>query len=328
MRMLNPDASASGAPSTAPPADRPHLVLTTGTTGAPRGVRHDWSRLLRSTGTHRARTRPAVAARLRPAPVRRPADPAARRSPPAPRSSAPAPRRPREGLAAMRAHGVDARQRDADLLAVPARRAARRRRRRCRGSNRSPSAARRSLPRCSPSCAARSRMPISRRCTPPASSARADRCGTAAAAFPRDVLWRGDDADVAMKIVDGELWVRSRVGMLGYYGEPPVDPDAWRPTGDLVDVVDDRIVFRGRTSEVINVGGVKVHPLPDRGAHRRSSRGRRRPGVRPAQSDDRRHRRGRDRSGAGRRPRTASRPPSGPPAPTCRPHPGRAASVR
>jgi len=27
-------------------------------------------------------------------------------------------------------------------------------------------------------------------------------------------------------------------------------------------VVDDRIMFRGRKSEVINVGGVKVHPLP------------------------------------------------------------------
>jgi acyl-CoA synthetase (AMP-forming)/AMP-acid ligase II len=77
-----------------------------------------------------------------------------------------------------------------------------------------------------------------------------------------EVLSRGADADVAMKIVDGELWVRSRIGMLGYYGEEPVDPDAWRPTGDLVDVVDDRIVFRGRTSEVINVGGVKVDPLP------------------------------------------------------------------
>ncbi|HKC27873.1 MAG TPA: hypothetical protein VKB75_07655, partial [Jatrophihabitans sp.] len=77
-----------------------------------------------------------------------------------------------------------------------------------------------------------------------------------------DVLDRGDDADVAMKIVDGELWVRSHVGMLGYYGEEPVDPDGWRPTGDLVEIVGDRIVFRGRTSEVINVGGVKVHPLP------------------------------------------------------------------
>jgi acyl-CoA synthetase (AMP-forming)/AMP-acid ligase II len=65
-----------------------------------------------------------------------------------------------------------------------------------------------------------------------------------------------------MRIVDGELWVRSRVGMLGYYGEDPVEADAWRPTGDVVEVVSDRILFRGRTSEIINVGGVKVHPLP------------------------------------------------------------------
>jgi acyl-CoA synthetase (AMP-forming)/AMP-acid ligase II len=49
--------------------------------------------------------------------------------------------------------------------------------------------------------------------------------------------------------------------MLGYYGEPDVD-DVWRPTGDLVEVRGDRIHFVGRTSEVINVGGVKVHPLP------------------------------------------------------------------
>jgi acyl-coenzyme A synthetase/AMP-(fatty) acid ligase len=36
----------------------------------------------------------------------------------------------------------------------------------------------------------------------------------------------------------------------------------WRPTGDLVAVEDGRVHFRGRTSEVINVGGVKVPPLP------------------------------------------------------------------
>jgi acyl-coenzyme A synthetase/AMP-(fatty) acid ligase len=50
--------------------------------------------------------------------------------------------------------------------------------------------------------------------------------------------------------------------MLGYYGEPPVDADGWRATGDLVEVEGDRILFRGRSSEIINVGGVKVHPLP------------------------------------------------------------------
>jgi acyl-coenzyme A synthetase/AMP-(fatty) acid ligase len=57
--------------------------------------------------------------------------------------------------------------------------------------------------------------------------------------------------------------------MLGY--ADPADPgapaaptasDEWRPTGDLVEVVDGRVLFRGRSSEVINVGGIKVHPLP------------------------------------------------------------------
>lgn len=79
--------------------------------------------------------------------------------------------------------------------------------------------------------------------------------------LPLSVLERGDDADVQMRIVDGELHVRSRIGMLGYYGEPDID-DGWRRTGDLVEVDDDRIVFVGRTTEIINVGGVKVHPLP------------------------------------------------------------------
>jgi acyl-CoA synthetase (AMP-forming)/AMP-acid ligase II len=79
--------------------------------------------------------------------------------------------------------------------------------------------------------------------------------------LPRSVLERGDDADVQLRVVDGELQVRSRVGMLGYYGEPEV-ADAWRATGDLVEIRDDRVYFVGRASETINVGGVKVHPLP------------------------------------------------------------------
>jgi acyl-coenzyme A synthetase/AMP-(fatty) acid ligase len=77
-----------------------------------------------------------------------------------------------------------------------------------------------------------------------------------------------------VRVEDGELWVRAGAGMLGYAGESAVaDPDAepsdasdasdgWRRTGDLVEIVEDRVMFRGRKSEVINVGGVKVHPLP------------------------------------------------------------------
>ncbi len=70
------------------------------------------------------------------------------------------------------------------------------------------------------------------------------------------------DGEAEFRIADGELWVRSRSSMLGYYGDDPVPDDGWRASGDLVEVVGDRIHFRGRASEVINVGGVKVHPLP------------------------------------------------------------------
>ena len=78
-----------------------------------------------------------------------------------------------------------------------------------------------------------------------------------------DRLHSDANPDGTLKVVDGQLWVRSGVGMLGYVGEPDVaTDDGWRATGDLVEVVDDRIEFRGRDSEVINVGGVKVHPLP------------------------------------------------------------------
>ena len=76
------------------------------------------------------------------------------------------------------------------------------------------------------------------------------------------MLERDDTAPVQMKVVDGELFARSRVGMLGYYGEADIDDTRWRPTGDLVELRGDRIYFVGRSSDIINVGGVKVHPLP------------------------------------------------------------------
>lgn len=80
--------------------------------------------------------------------------------------------------------------------------------------------------------------------------------------LPADLLEVRDGADVSLKIVDDELWVRSSASMLGYHGEDDRPADEWWPTGDLVEVVGDRIVFRGRKTDVINVGGVKVHPLP------------------------------------------------------------------
>lgn len=81
--------------------------------------------------------------------------------------------------------------------------------------------------------------------------------------FAVDALFSEANPTSNLRVVDGELWVRAGAGMLGYAdGESRPVGDDWHPTGDLVDLVGDRVVFRGRDSEVINVGGVKVHPLP------------------------------------------------------------------
>lgn len=79
--------------------------------------------------------------------------------------------------------------------------------------------------------------------------------------LPISVLARNESAGSQMKIVDGELLIKSRVGMLGYH-EGANTADEWRATGDLVELRGDRIHFVGRTTEIINVGGAKVHPLP------------------------------------------------------------------
>ncbi|KQY56930.1 AMP-binding protein [Nocardioides sp. Root140] len=87
--------------------------------------------------------------------------------------------------------------------------------------------------------------------------------GDGRAGFGVDKLVSVENPEAHLKIVDGELHVRRTAGMLGYAGRPDVPADdAWKPTGDLVEIVGDRVEFRGRDSDVINVGGVKVHPLP------------------------------------------------------------------
>jgi acyl-CoA synthetase (AMP-forming)/AMP-acid ligase II len=58
---------------------------------------------------------------------------------------------------------------------------------------------------------------------------------------------------------DGELLIRSSRAMRGYVGATDLG-DNWFATGDLVEIRDDRTFFIGRKSEVINVGGSKVHP--------------------------------------------------------------------
>jgi long-chain acyl-CoA synthetase len=63
------------------------------------------------------------------------------------------------------------------------------------------------------------------------------------------------------KIIDGVLWIRSGMAMLGYLNAPsPFDAGGWFNTQDLVEVDGDFIRILGRKSELINVAGEKVHP--------------------------------------------------------------------
>jgi acyl-CoA synthetase (AMP-forming)/AMP-acid ligase II len=68
---------------------------------------------------------------------------------------------------------------------------------------------------------------------------------------------------VRLRIRDGQLEVRPAFPMTRYAGDRPaaVLPDGWCLTGDLVEQLGDRVFFRGRRSDLINVGGFKVNPV-------------------------------------------------------------------
>jgi acyl-CoA synthetase (AMP-forming)/AMP-acid ligase II len=63
---------------------------------------------------------------------------------------------------------------------------------------------------------------------------------------------------VETRVVDDVLQIRSRSRMLGYLNAPsPFDAQGWYDTKDIVEVKDGYYKVVGRTSEVINVGGLK-----------------------------------------------------------------------
>ncbi|MFP4369562.1 MAG: AMP-binding protein [Candidatus Kapaibacterium sp.] len=64
------------------------------------------------------------------------------------------------------------------------------------------------------------------------------------------------------KIVDGILYIKADSAMLGYLNhESPFTDDGWVITGDEVEQKGDYIRFKGRKTEIINVGGEKVYPV-------------------------------------------------------------------
>jgi acyl-CoA synthetase (AMP-forming)/AMP-acid ligase II len=80
--------------------------------------------------------------------------------------------------------------------------------------------------------------------------------------FPASLIGRAG-AEVEMKVEEGTLRIRSArtaVGYLGSAGKRLADEDGFVDTGDIVEMREGRYYFIGRRDGVINVGGQKVHP--------------------------------------------------------------------
>ncbi|MDG2411686.1 MAG: class I adenylate-forming enzyme family protein [Halioglobus sp.] len=82
--------------------------------------------------------------------------------------------------------------------------------------------------------------------------------------MPASILSRDGASTTQFKIHEEELYIKSSHGMRGYLDAGELaskKEDGWLATGDLVKLEGDRIIFLGRRTETINVGGTKVHPL-------------------------------------------------------------------
>ncbi len=80
---------------------------------------------------------------------------------------------------------------------------------------------------------------------------------------PSSLFFRFTDPTQEWKIIDGELWLRSRTQSLGYLNAPSdrFTADGWFRTGDSAEAgPDGTLRVHGRTGEMINVGGEKLMP--------------------------------------------------------------------
>jgi acyl-coenzyme A synthetase/AMP-(fatty) acid ligase len=81
------------------------------------------------------------------------------------------------------------------------------------------------------------------------------------AGFPASMsAERGSHAEI--KVTNGSLHLRSDAAASRFLGDarPVAAADGFVDTEDMVELRDDRYVFVGRRSGIINVGGLKVHP--------------------------------------------------------------------
>jgi acyl-coenzyme A synthetase/AMP-(fatty) acid ligase len=82
------------------------------------------------------------------------------------------------------------------------------------------------------------------------------------AGFPRAFV-DNPSGEIELRVVDHTLRIRSGRNAVRYLGTAPgvlVSDDGYVDTGDMVELVEGRYYFRGRMGGVINVGGLKVFP--------------------------------------------------------------------
>ena len=80
--------------------------------------------------------------------------------------------------------------------------------------------------------------------------------------FPANMVGVNRDG-VEMKVEDGSLRIRSTRAAHAYVGRNAAaltDSDGFVDTGDMIELRGDRYYFVGRRGGVINIGGLKVHP--------------------------------------------------------------------
>lgn len=77
----------------------------------------------------------------------------------------------------------------------------------------------------------------------------------------RDSLWMQiGGKGIATRIVDDVLQIRSANRMVGYLNAPSPFVDGWFDTGDIVEQDGELIKVVGRAKEILNVGGLKILP--------------------------------------------------------------------
>lgn len=79
--------------------------------------------------------------------------------------------------------------------------------------------------------------------------------------FPYSYLTSESNLSCQLRIINGNLWIKSANGCTKFLrGDIEINDEGFINTGDMVSIERERVIFRGRESGSINVGGNKVMP--------------------------------------------------------------------